>query len=182
MSRLTPFIRDNFGGIEGHQSIRIDLVAETGELLGYVFRNETGPKYVMQCRKHAGYMFGASFSRFIKKSGHAFLVEGIFDCMSMHEAGFRETLGMMGLFLRREQILWLKTLCDEITLCMDNDPAGKAAGNSNALLLRRYGFKVNYIDFDGAKDVDELFAQGRLHEVILGKRPFPVNMEQIWNR
>lgn len=55
------------------------------------------------------------------------LVEGQFDVVSMHEAGFNNTVACLGTAFTKEHIRELKRFADKIVLCFDGDEAGQKA-------------------------------------------------------
>ena len=64
----------------------------------------------------------------------AVLVEGNFDVISMHQAGFDETVAPLGTSLTAEQIELLRRMAPEVILFYDGDRAGRVA-TRNALEL-----------------------------------------------
>ncbi len=61
------------------------------------------------------------------KTGRAILVEGNFDVISLHQAGFTETVAALGTALTDEQVGQLRRLVDTVVLVYDGDEAGRAA-------------------------------------------------------
>jgi DNA primase len=60
----------------------------------------------------------------------AILVEGNFDVISMHQAGFGETVAPLGTALTAEQIELLRRMAPEVVLFYDGDRAGRIATKS----------------------------------------------------
>ena len=60
-------------------------------------------------------------------SGRAILVEGNFDVISLHQAGFDEGVAALGTALTDEQVGQLRRLADSVILVYDGDTAGRAA-------------------------------------------------------
>jgi DNA primase len=63
------------------------------------------------------------------------LVEGYFDCMRVHQAGFPWVVGFMGSFLSAAQESVLLRHFDRIVLMLDGDAAGRAASEAIAARL-----------------------------------------------
>jgi len=55
------------------------------------------------------------------------VVEGYFDALSLHQAGFKNTLGLLGTELTTEQVKIIEKLARNIILIFDGDMGGKAA-------------------------------------------------------
>lgn len=78
--------------------------------------------------KKSRLLFGLAQAREgIAAKKRALLVEGNFDVISLHQAGFAETVAPLGTALTPEQVLALARLTDEIVLCYDGDNAGRKA-------------------------------------------------------
>ncbi len=60
----------------------------------------------------------------------AVLVEGNFDVISMHQAGFVETVAPLGTALTAEQVELLRRMAPEVVLFYDGDRAGRVATRS----------------------------------------------------
>jgi DNA primase len=63
----------------------------------------------------------------MRTKGRAVLVEGNFDVISMHQAGFTETVAPLGTALTGEQIEPLRRLADRVVVFYDGDRAGYRA-------------------------------------------------------
>ena len=55
------------------------------------------------------------------------MVEGYFDVLTLHQAGFKNTVGLLGTEITAEQSSMLATLAHEIVLIFDGDAGGRAA-------------------------------------------------------
>ena len=55
------------------------------------------------------------------------MVEGYFDVLTLHQAGFKNTVGLLGTEITAEQSSMLATLAREIILIFDGDAGGRAA-------------------------------------------------------
>jgi DNA primase len=55
------------------------------------------------------------------------VVEGYFDVLTLHQAGFKSTVGLLGTELSAEQMRILESLARNAILIFDGDPGGQAA-------------------------------------------------------
>ena len=60
----------------------------------------------------------------MKKDSACFIVEGYFDAMRMHAAGYPQTVAIMGTAFTKEQATRLKKYAEEYNLILDGDEAG----------------------------------------------------------
>ncbi len=119
------------------------VVVPGGEIAGFSARlvgdspkdGDSGPvgaKYINSPEspvyKKSRLLFGLAQAREsmgAKKRG--VLVEGNFDVISMHQAGFDETVAPLGTALTAEQIELLRRMAPEVVLFYDGDRAGRVA-------------------------------------------------------
>ena len=109
---------------------------KNGEVIGFGGRtlidDNNTPKYLnspetdlfVKSRELYGF-FDAQ--RFIAKSQIAIVVEGYFDVISMHQAGFKNTVGTLGTAISSSHFLQLERIGREIIFMFDGDAAGKRA-------------------------------------------------------
>lgn len=62
-----------------------------------------------------------------RRKNYVILVEGYIDVITLHKAGFYETVGALGTAVREKHLSKLWNACDEIICCMDGDLAGLQA-------------------------------------------------------
>ncbi|HEY0708253.1 MAG TPA: DNA primase [Polyangia bacterium] len=67
----------------------------------------------------------------IRKSREAIVVEGNFDVLSLHVAGFENTVAPMGTALTTEQITMLGRMADRVVTVFDGDEAGERAARKS---------------------------------------------------
>lgn len=90
------------------------------------------PKYINSPEsvvyKKSELLFGLAQAReSMQQTGRAVLVEGNFDVISLHQAGFTNVVAPLGTAITPMQILTLKRLTDRIVLLYDGDKAGYKA-------------------------------------------------------
>jgi len=92
----------------------------------------------------------------IIKNNFVFIVEGYFDVISMHQAGFTNTVGIMGTSITEEQIKAILNVTNNVFLLLDNDKAGQSAINRYVPELIKYDIRPVICILDGFKDPDEM--------------------------
>jgi DNA primase len=90
------------------------------------------PKYINSPEsvvyKKSELLFGLAQAReSMQQTGRAVLVEGNFDVISLHQAGFTNVVAPLGTAITSQQVLTLKRLTDRIVLLYDGDKAGYKA-------------------------------------------------------
>ncbi|MGE5183248.1 MAG: DNA primase [Acidobacteriota bacterium] len=90
------------------------------------------PKYINSPEsavyKKSKLLFGLAQAREgMQQNGRAVLVEGNFDVITLHQAGFTDVVAPLGTALTLEQVQTLKRLAERIVLVYDGDRAGYKA-------------------------------------------------------
>jgi DNA primase len=119
------------------------VVMPGGEIAGFSARlvgepppgQEAGAKYINSPEspvyKKSKLLFGLAQAReAMGAKKRAVLVEGNFDVISMHQAGFTETVAPLGTALTPEQVELLRRMAPEVVLFYDGDRAGRVATKS----------------------------------------------------
>ncbi len=134
--------------------IMFPLADVRGRVLGFGARamrdrssgiGQHSPKYLNTSDNdvyHKGrHLYGAGFARIhATRAGEAILCEGYTDVIALHQAGLRNTVGLMGTALTAEQVRELARMSQTVLLALDADSAGqeamlKAAGLAAKLKL-----------------------------------------------
>jgi len=136
------------------------IVGFSGRILPQLVKGDEG-KYINSPETeiyHKGRMlYGFSNARLaIKKAGRVVLVEGQLDTISSYGAGISETVGVGGTALTTEMVEMLGKVTENITLALDNDPAGEAAMKRSIDLIEKRGMSIKMVEIDGGKDPDEI--------------------------
>jgi DNA primase len=138
------------------RSVRGKLIAFGGRTLGddpakYLNSPET-PVFskgrVLYCLDRAAKVFGAT--------NRAIVVEGYFDCIALHAAGFPETVATLGTALSEHHARELLHKVTHVVLCFDGDAAGLQAARSGLRTLLGVGLKVSVLLLPDGKDPDDL--------------------------
>lgn len=109
-------------------------------------------------------LFGLDKAKnFIRKYNFTTLVEGQFDVVMMHQAGFRNTVGVSGTALSESlmggngvnNLGLVKRLSDNLVLAFDADNAGEKAAKRSAHIALGLGMDVKVVAITGGKDPAE---------------------------
>ncbi len=112
-----------------------DVVGFSARVIGTPAPGPDGtepPKYINSPEspvyKKGKLLFGLAQAReAMQKTGRAVIVEGNFDVITLHQAGFTEVIAPLGTALTLEQVNTLKRLTDRVVLLYDGDKAGYKA-------------------------------------------------------
>ncbi len=115
--------------------ITFPLCDSRGRVLGFGARAvgaDQKPKYLNSSENvifHKGrQVYGADLARSAAaKSGEVILCEGYTDVIALHQAGLRNTVGLMGTALTEGQVAELARMAPVVTLALDADSAGQEA-------------------------------------------------------
>ncbi|NUJ97283.1 DNA primase [Candidatus Gracilibacteria bacterium] len=88
------------------------------------------------------------------------ICEGYMDVISLHQAGYKNTVCVSGTALTEKQIEILKRLTHKFYLCFDNDDAGEKATRLSIENLKNKGIEVKIIKLENGKDPDEIIKNG----------------------
>ncbi|MCR4740984.1 MAG: DNA primase [Lachnospiraceae bacterium] len=99
-------------------------------------------------------LYGLNFARSCKKN-NLIICEGYMDVITMHQAGFNQTVASLGTALTVAQANLIKRYADEVFVCYDSDEAGIKAALRAIPILRDTGLKCRVIDLNPYKDPDE---------------------------
>ena len=85
----------------------------------------------------------------------AILVEGNMDVVSLHQAGFRNAVAVLGTSFTSEQAKLLSRYTKEVIVAFDSDDAGVKGTARAGELLKDAGLYVRVVDLLDCKDPDE---------------------------
>lgn len=103
-------------------------------------------------------VFGIQFLKELKNQGklnEIIIVEGQMDVMSMHNAGFTNTVATMGTAFTQLHAKELKRFCNKILLCFDGDSAGQKATLKAIDVLKKEEFDIYCVSLPENLDPDE---------------------------
>jgi len=120
-----------------HGRLAIPIHDEHGRLVAYCGRSVIAerPRY----RFPAGFRKSVVLFNYHRAAALAHegvvVVEGFFDCMRVHQAGFPWVVALMGAALSRDQENFLVQRFRNVTLMLDGDSAGRTASHAAAQRL-----------------------------------------------
>ncbi|MGI8716037.1 MAG: DNA primase [Solirubrobacteraceae bacterium] len=182
------------GSIHDHFRARIMFPAADarGRVRGFGARRLTedlnGAKYVNtsdgELYHKREVLFGIDLARaHAAKAGRMLLVEGYTDVLALHQAGIRNTVGIMGTSLTEEQIAELERVVRVLELCLDSDRAGQDAMLRAARLAAGRKLELRVVGLpEGADPADLVLSEGAegLRARVRASQPFVVfNVDRI---
>jgi len=93
--------------------------------------------------------------RSIQNNDRLLVVEGYFDVISLHQAGFEETVATCGTSLTEEHSKLIRPLTRRVVALFDADEAGLRAAERSMPIFIRAGLEPYRLSIPGAKDPDE---------------------------
>lgn len=134
-----------------------------GNVVGFSGRampgeDKQGGKYVntsdTPVYKKSENLFGINYAK-NHCADRIILVEGNMDVISLHQAGFQNTVAPLGTSFTSEQVNLLARYTKEIVLMLDADAAGQKAVRRASQLLENTGLSVRVVVIPDGKDPDE---------------------------
>jgi DNA primase len=162
-----------------------------GRVLGFGARAlgaDQRPKYLNSSDNavyHKGrHLFGADIARaHATRAGSVIVAEGYTDVIAMHQAGLRNTVGLMGTALTEEQVGELARLAPRVQLALDADGAGQEAMLRAARVAAGRRLELRVVPLPAGTDPADLVqaegaqAMGRLVEASVPFVRFRVERE-----
>jgi len=114
--------------------LMVPTYSTTGEVIAFGGRavGDGEPKYLntsttpVYTKGH--HLYALNLARKATQSNRTLIVvEGYFDCIALHQGGFRNAVGALGTSFTAEQAVELRKYADYVYLCFDGDAAGSAA-------------------------------------------------------
>ena len=144
--------------------IMFPLADTRGRVLGFGARalsEDQRPKYLNTSDNtvyHKGlHLYGADLARaHAAKAGQTILCEGYTDVIALHQAGFRNTVGLMGTALTAEQVSELARMAPTVLLALDADSAGQEAMLRAAGLAAKRKLELRVVPLPVGTDPAEL--------------------------
>ncbi len=140
---------------------------ERSRVIGFGARllSGDGPKYLntpeTDLYHKSDVLYGLDVARpRIQRADRVIVVEGYFDVLSLHQAGFHEAVATCGTALTKEHLDRLRRLTRNLVLVLDSDDAGSRAAEKALPLCVEAGMQPFRVVVPGAKDPDELVRTG----------------------
>lgn len=142
--------------------VMFPIIEINGKVVGFSGRRhpneDKGGKYVntsdTPVYKKSKTLFGFNFAK-NHCSKQLLVVEGNMDVVSLHKAGFENTIGTLGTAFTSEQARLIARYTNEIVLGFDSDAAGQKAVARATETLSESGLKVRVLSIPDGKDPDE---------------------------
>lgn len=133
-------------------------VAFSGRIL---HPDEKAPKYVNSPEtalyKKSELLFGYDKAKTgIRALGFSLIVEGQFDVVMCHQAGYHNTVAVSGTALTLHHVQLLQRLSEKVVLALDADRAGIAAMKKGAELMLSRGMDVKVVELPDGQDPADL--------------------------
>ncbi len=147
-------------------------VAFSGRILA---KDTEAPKYVnspeTELYHKSELLYGYDRAKHgIRNLGFWLLVEGQFDVVMSHQAGYTNTVAVSGTAFTLHQAQLLERLSNKVVLALDSDKAGIAAMKRAADMLLRRGIDVKVAAMpDGADPADMILADPKSFKTAIGK-------------
>jgi len=146
------------------ERIMFPLADVRGRVLGFgarAMRDNQQPKYLNTSDNdvyHKGqHLYGADVARaHATRAGRVILCEGYTDVIALHQAGLRETVGLMGTALTPEQVGELARFAKTVLLALDADSAGQEAMLRAATLAARQRLELRVVPLPAGTDPADL--------------------------
>ena len=100
----------------------------------------------------------------------AIVVEGFFDCMKVHQAGFASVIALMGITLSAQQEILLRDRFRCLVLLLDGDAAGQRGATAIAAQLSG-ACHLEVLKLPAGAQPDQLSSR-EIHQLLGNRRPF----------
>ena len=130
--------------------LMLPVIDVRGDVIGFTSRVMDGstPKYLNTPEtaifKKRSILYGLNYAKNTKRPNFI-LVEGNIDVITLHQAGFDNTVATMGTALTEEHVRLLSRYTRELVLCYDNDAAGEDATQRAIALMRNSELSVRVL-------------------------------------
>src|SRR5438876_2475459 len=109
-----------------------------------------------------------------QKAGRMVVVEGYFDCLSLHQAGIENVVASCGTSLTQQQVAIMSRYVPEVVMNYDPDAAGQNAMRRSIDLLLAKGLRIRILKLGGGLDPDDYVRKegGEVYRRLLSKAPY----------
>src|SRR5205814_8052061 len=155
---------------------------ERGKPIGFGGRAlaaDAQPKYLnspessLYSKSHV--LYALHFARDVaQKAGRMVVVEGYFDCLSLHQAGITNVVASCGTALTQQQVGLMARYVPEVVMNYDPDAAGQNAMRRSIDLLLAKGLRVRILKLEGGLDPDDYVRKegGEVYAKLLANAPY----------
>ncbi len=148
--------------------IMFPIMDPSGRVIGFsgriLAKDTEAPKYVnspeTELFNKSEALFGYDKAKHgIHKLDFSLIVEGQFDVVLSHQAGYKNTVAVSGTALTPAHVSLLQRLSNRVVLALDSDRAGVAAVKRAAELMLARGLDLKVARLHGGKDPADLVAE-----------------------
>ncbi|HEY2384060.1 MAG TPA: DNA primase [Terriglobia bacterium] len=109
-----------------------------------------------------------------QKSGRMVVVEGYFDCLSLHQAGISNVVASCGTALTQQQVGIMARYVPEVVMNYDPDAAGQNAMRRSIDLLLAKNLRIRILKLEGGLDPDDYVRKegGEVYSKLLANAPY----------
>jgi DNA primase len=109
-----------------------------------------------------------------QKQGQLVVVEGYFDCLSLHQAGIENVVASCGTSLTQQQVAIMARYVPEVIMNYDPDAAGQSAMRRSIDLLLAKGLRIRILKLAGGLDPDDFVRKegSEVYRRLLAKAPY----------
>lgn len=127
-------------------------------------RPERGPKYLNSSDSpyfsKQKILYGLDIAKHhLETAGRAIVVEGYTDCITLHQHGITNAVGVLGTALTEHHARLLKRFTNQVVLIFDGDAAGQKAAERSLATLLTSELDVRVMTLPGGLDPDEFLAE-----------------------
>jgi DNA primase len=121
-----------------HQRVVFPIHDSAGQPVGYAGRSLDGgePRYLFPPGFRKSQVVFNLHRAVREAAGCAIVVEGFFDCLRVHQAGYPNVVALMGVSLSEVQAQLLRERFPRLALMLDGDEAGRRASQQLAARLQ----------------------------------------------
>lgn len=109
-----------------------------------------------------------------QKAGRMVVVEGYFDCLSLHQGGIENVVASCGTSLTQQQVAIMARYVPEIVMNYDPDTAGQNAMRRSIDLLLAKNLRVRILKLPGGLDPDDFIRRegGEVYSRLIADAPY----------
>jgi DNA primase len=109
-----------------------------------------------------------------QKAGRLVVVEGYFDCLSLHQAGIENVVASCGTSLTQQQVAIMARYVPEVVMNYDPDAAGQNAMRRSIDLLLAKGLRIRILKLGSGLDPDDFVRKegSEVYARLLAKAPY----------
>jgi DNA primase len=155
---------------------------ERGKIIGFGGRAlmpDAQPKYLNSAESplysKSQVLYALHFARdAAQKAGRMVVVEGYFDCLSLHQAGITNVVASCGTALTQQQVAIMARYVPEVVMNYDPDAAGQNAMRRSIDLLLAKGLRIRILKLEGGLDPDDYVRKegGEVYSKLLANAPY----------